>query len=186
MPNDSTPQFIYVWEMPNAETFRIPAIRSLVKLHLSRSQVSVDFFARDNRWATFTNDLNPDTRAEFHLEAEAFAELMIARDVRADLLLFDPPYSLRQIKECYEGIGQDMPHSRTQGWHKVKDLAARIVVSGGIAISFGWNSNGFGIERGFRKETIMLVSHGGAHNDTIITVERKVSTMQGQLFSSHA
>lgn len=44
---------------------------------------------------------------------------------------------------------------------------------GGYAISFGWNSNGFGKNRGFEVIEILLVSHGGHHNDTICTVEMK-------------
>lgn len=43
-----------------------------------------------------------------------------------------------------------------------------------IVISFGWNTNGMEINRGFKIEEILLVAHGGAHNDTICTVERKI------------
>jgi hypothetical protein len=52
-------------------------------------------------------------------------------------------------------------------------LANKIKV-GGYCISFGWNSNGMGKNRGFEIVEILLVSHGGHHNDTIVTVERKV------------
>jgi hypothetical protein len=45
----------------------------------------------------------------------------------------------------------------------------------GIAICFGWNTSGFGKSRGFVLERILLLAHGGAHNDTMITVERKRS-----------
>jgi len=44
---------------------------------------------------------------------------------------------------------------------------------GGIAICFGWNSMGFGLTRGYELKEILLVTHGAAHNDTIVTVERK-------------
>jgi hypothetical protein len=44
---------------------------------------------------------------------------------------------------------------------------------GGIVLSFGWNTNGIGLARGFNIEEILLVAHGGAKNDTICTVERK-------------
>ena len=40
-------------------------------------------------------------------------------------------------------------------------------------MSFGWNSSGFGNTRGYVVEEILLVAHGGAHNDTICVVERK-------------
>ena len=38
---------------------------------------------------------------------------------------------------------------------------------------FGWNSNGVGKVRGFEIIEILLIAHGGSHNDTIVTVERK-------------
>jgi len=44
----------------------------------------------------------------------------------------------------------------------------------GIVVSFGWNSGGIGKKYGFEIEEILLVPHGGSHNDTIVTVERKI------------
>lgn len=37
-------------------------------------------------------------------------------------------------------------------------------------LSFGWNSAGMGLE-GFRRLEILLVAHGGAHNDTICVAD---------------
>lgn len=42
----------------------------------------------------------------------------------------------------------------------------------------GWNSAGFGKVRGYVFEEILLVAHGGAHNDTIVTVERRMTSSQ--------
>jgi len=50
---------------------------------------------------------------------------------------------------------------------------------GGFAISFGWNSIGMGKTHGFEIIEILLVCHGGAHNDTIVTVDRKVTSRMG-------
>lgn len=55
----------------------------------------------------------------------------------------------------------------------VKDELDRILKPGGIAICCGWNSLGFGLKRKYEMLEILLVPHGGAHNDTIVTVERK-------------
>ncbi len=44
----------------------------------------------------------------------------------------------------------------------------------GIVISFGWNTNGIGKTKGFEIIEILMVAHGGSHNDTICTVERKL------------
>jgi hypothetical protein len=38
---------------------------------------------------------------------------------------------------------------------------------------------GFGIKRGYEMLENLLVPHSAAHNDTIITVERKVAEAQG-------
>lgn len=59
---------------------------------------------------------------------------------------------------------------------KLKTTIAYRIELGGLAISFGWNSNGFGKKRGFEIIEILMVAHGGnGHNDTICTVERKIN-----------
>jgi hypothetical protein len=89
-------------------------------------------------------------------------------------VLFDPPYSLRQLKECYAGVGKSLTQQDTQSYFTlIKNEIARVLKVGGYCISFGWNSNGIGIKRGFEIVEILLVAHGGNHNDTITTVERK-------------
>jgi len=60
-------------------------------------------------------------------------------------------------------------------WCDMRNEIARIVPVGGKVISFGWNSAGMGLKRGFKIIRIMMVAHGGQHNDTIVTVEEKVS-----------
>ena len=49
-----------------------------------------------------------------------------------------------------------------------------MVKKDGIVITCGWNSGGIGKKYGFEIIEILLVPHGGWHNDTIITVEKKV------------
>src|SRR3989304_8710333 len=91
------------WAMPNGETFTIPPIGAFVKRYLSG--VVVDPFARNNGWATYSNDLNPDTDAKFHMEAIDFLSLLKSEAVLADMIIFDPPYSPRQMSEIYQNIG---------------------------------------------------------------------------------
>ena len=50
----------------------------------------------------------------------------------------------------------------------------RILKPGGIALSFGWQSSGFG--KHYTTLEILLVQHGGAHNDTICVAQRKPLT----------
>jgi hypothetical protein len=53
--------------MPNGDTFSVKPIGDFVRSYLDAATVSVDPFARDKRWATHTNDLNPATQAERRL-----------------------------------------------------------------------------------------------------------------------
>jgi len=176
--------FSRTWAMPNADTFSVPPIGDFVRRHLAQSKVSVDPFARNKRWATHTNDLNPETQAEHHLDAEEFVKLLVNRGVVADLVIFDPPYSPRQISECYKSIGLEVSMKTTQSallYQRVRDALARVCVVGTTVLSFGWNSVGMGKKHGFEIEEILLVCHGGAHNDTICVAERCVKPSAGQL-----
>lgn len=167
------------WAMPSPDTLSIKPIRGLVKKYLHGAKVSVDPFARNCTWATYTNDLNPDTAAEYHMEASAFLQTLIDKGVRADVGIFDPPYSPRQVQECYSGIGRTVTQADTQMVdirREARNLLARIVKPYGYVLSFGWNTAGIGKERGFELVEVLLVCHGGWHNDTICTVERKLPT----------
>ena len=57
---------------------------------------------------------------------------------------------------------------------KTTNEIARILKPNGVALCFGWNSNGVGKTRGFEMQEVLIVPHGGSRNDTICTVERKV------------
>lgn len=165
-----------IWAMPNSNTFDIEPIGSLVKRYLRQSKISVDPFARDKQWATYTNDLNPDTIAEYHLDCLEFLEMLIKKETEADLVIFDPPYSPTQIKECYNSIGIDRIYrAGEENWQKERNIIYQLLTVGGVVISFGWNSQGMGKGRDFQLEELLLVPHGAAHNDTIVTVERKLA-----------
>lgn len=164
--------------MPNSNTFDIPPIGNFVRTYLLRSAVSIDPFARNKRWATHTNDLNPDTKAEYHLDAEEFLQALVHRGVKADLVIFDPPYSPRQIADCYQSIGRTVTQQDTQSaalYSRVRHSIIPLLLPGGVVLSFGWNSVGMGLKHGFKTEEILLCCHGGAHNDTICIAERKIA-----------
>jgi hypothetical protein len=116
------------------------------------------------------------------MDAEAFCGKLLQDGVRADAVLFDPPYSPRQVAECYRGVGRSVGRTDTQTarlYAQVKERLDAILRPGGIAICCGWNSNGFGKSRGYERLETLLIAHGAAHNDTIVTVERKQSERQG-------
>jgi hypothetical protein len=161
------------WAMPNADTFSIPPIADFLRRWMRHP--SVDPFARNSEWATYRNDLSPATTAQYHMDAGEFCD-HLAGAVRAECVLFDPPYSPRQISEVYQSIGRSVGTKDTQSprlYREVRDGLDRLLVPGGVALSFGWNSAGFGTERGYRVAEILLVAHGGAHNDTICVAEVK-------------
>lgn len=170
--------FSRVWAMPNSETFSVPPIGEFVQKYLARAKVSVDPFARDKRWTTFTNDINPNTAAEHHMDAVAFIEKLIQGGIQCDLLILDMPYSPRQISECYRELGLKCAMRETQSsvlYMEVRDVAVKLLTADAIVLSFGWNSVGMGKKHGFEIEEIMLCCHGGAHNDTICLAERRIA-----------
>ena len=165
------------WAMSNSQTFSIPPIKDLVErytVHGGKNKVIVDPFANGCKIGTITNDLNPKFDTTYHLDALDFLKLI--EDESADVVLYDPPYSLRQVKECYEGVGITVTVEHTKASWRAKHLdeIARILKPDGICLSFGWNTNGVGKKRGFEIVEILDVAHGGSKNDTLCTVERKV------------
>ncbi len=164
------------WAMPSPDTFTIQPIADLLERYLVGAAVVIDPFARNSRIATHRNDLNPKTDADWHLPAEVFCATMAEELVQADVVLFDPPYSPRQISEVYAAVGIAATTADTQNaalYKRVKDGLDGLLKPKGIAICCGWNSAGFGLGRGYEMVEILLVAHGGAHNDTVVTVEWK-------------
>ena len=159
------------WAMPNRWTYRIQPIAELLDKEIEG--FTVDAFAGMSELADMRNDLNPESPSQSHKDSLEF--LKSIEDETADTILFDPPYSPRQLTECYKGFGRKATQQDTQQrtWSQWADEYARITKLGGKAISFGWSSGGLGMNRGFTIEKIMLVPHGSGHNDTIVVVERK-------------
>lgn len=166
-----------VWAMPNKDTFSVKPIGQFVKKYLKDSTVSFDSFARNKDWATHTNDISPDTSAQNHLEAEEFHKKLELEKILCDLWIFDAPYSPRQVKECYEKMGRKMQlqDGQTARLKKIWKASALPVISkNGIVLSFGWNTVGMGKKLGFEIVEILLVCHGGDHNDTICMAEKRL------------
>lgn len=162
-----------VWAMPSRWTFTIKPIAELLARYVGDGKGWIDPFAGMTSPAEFTNDLNPDMPTGWHLPADKFCALMNDRQFKG--ILFDPPYSLGQVKQCYESYGLVFSQAEAQMYNaKLKRHLARLIEQGGCAICCGWNSLGLGKTKGFRIVEILLVPHGRDHNDTIVTVETKV------------
>lgn len=159
--------------MPSSATFTMKPVKELIARYNNDDLFSIDPFARGACLAKVTNDLDTDFDCDYHMDALEF--LQTFEDNSVDLVLFDPPYSPRQVSECYKKMGMTVNIQTTQAsfWTKLKTEVARVVKVGGTVISFGWNSGGIGKKNNFEIVEILLVPHGGAHNDTICTVEVK-------------
>lgn len=161
--------------MPNHKTFMIKPIDVWIRSFLPHGRVLDPFANRPSPYGAITNDLNPDADVDFHLDALDF--LRRFEDQSVDCVLFDPPYSLRQLKECYDSIGRSLTQRESQRFFSdLKDEIQRVIKPGGVVFSFGWSTVGMGRSRGFDKEGLLIVCHGGIHNDTLCLIERSRSS----------
>ncbi len=172
------------WAMPSKNTFKIKPIKDLITKYFGcmetrhDSLVRIDPFVNESpfkHYCEYTNDLDTDIMATQNIDALEF--LRQFSDISVDLVLFDPPYSPRQVSECYKKLNKSVNMQTTQSsfWGNIKKEISRIVKKDGVVITCGWNSGGIGKTLGFVQIEILLVPHGGWHNDTIVTVEKKVS-----------
>ena len=162
-----------IWSMPNKNTFEMTPIKKLLSEEVDLTKMWVDPFANQNKIASITNDLSKEYDTDYHMDALDFLNMFDSESV--DGVLYDPPYSPRQVSECYNSVGYNVTWDTTKAsfWGNHKRAISRIVKLGGKVITFGWNSGGIGYKYGFEIERILLIPHGGWHNDTIFTVEVK-------------
>jgi hypothetical protein len=170
---DAAPALRRVWGMPTRWTFRIKPICELLERYVGDGRGWIDPFAGTSSLAEFRNDLNPEMPCPHHMLADEWLR-GLPGTYRGGL--FDPPYSGRQVKECYSHLNRTVHRDDTNAYFyaNVKRAMAPRIEPGGLVICCGWNSNGFGRGLGFELEELLLVAHGSAHNDTVVTVERKL------------
>ena len=110
--------------MPNSKTFKINCIKDLILkyrnvLHNSnggRLKI-IDPFANESSISQYlindnyiSNDLDTDYKTDYNLEAQDFLQLFDSNSI--DMILYDPPYSGRQVAECYKKNAQDYNNAR--------------------------------------------------------------------------
>lgn len=162
------------WAMPNGNTFTIKPIKEFVEVEVSRGGIIVDPFANNCTYGTIRNDLNPEYGTEYCMDALEFLKSLESES--ADLVLYDPPYSITQASQLYHAYGKEKLEvnvANMRYWKLVKDNIARILKPNGRVISCGWNTNGLGKGRGFEMTAILDIVHGGSKNDTLVTLEYK-------------
>ena len=171
------------WAMPSSKTFLIRPIKDfIIKILDNVNGILIDPFANEcsikgnlsDNLKYISNDLDVNYDTDYHMDATEFLHMF--NDNSIDAILYDPPYSPRQVSESYKKLDMSVNMATTQSsyWSKQKKEIARILKTGGKVITFGWNSGGIGKTNGFKIDEILLVAHGGWHNDTICTSETKV------------
>lgn len=163
------------WAMPNKHTFSIKPIKELIQRYINGKEYIIDPFVRESPFKKIclSNDIDTNIKADYNIDALDFLK---KQKNKFELCLFDPPYSPRQVSESYKnvGIAVNMQTTQSSFWTNIKKEISRIVIHGGYCITCGWNSGGIGKKYGFEIVEILLVAHGGWHNDTIVVVEKKI------------
>src|SRR5882757_8933492 len=156
------------FSQPTGDTFKMKPVADLLTRYWNVDFISVDPFARASKLATFTNDFDIAQPTQYHLDALDFALGLLLIAPAINLVLFDPPYSYRQVRELYAASKRAWTqHDQQQvgRWSKVKDALTAATAPNAIVISFGWNTTGFGKSRGFTPIEYLVIGHGSAHND---------------------
>ena len=175
-----------------AEPFKMKMVRQLIDKYIDlrtrelefNTPLIVDPFAREcfltnGNYNAITNDLNPEFKTDYNMEANDFGELLLQQKTKIDLIVFDPPYTLGLLKTHYEGIGEDLKLWQTRNmWGRGKDALAACVQLGGYVISLGYHTHGFGKHRGFKKREIITIEQAGNPDkyNLLVTVEKKTQT----------
>ena len=90
--------------MPNSNTFSIKPIKQLIEQYVraGKHDKIVDPFVRNSPFKNIciSNDLDTGVKANYNIDALDFLKKL--SDKSASMVLFDPPYSPRQVSECYK------------------------------------------------------------------------------------
>ena len=166
----------YVRTHITKEPFKNPVVKRIIEDEIrfqnkKRKRVIdiCDPFARESFTTSspqglnvITNDLNPEMPTDFHMEANDFGEFCVKAEHKFDLILFDPPYNLSQLKRQYDGIGKKLELWQTLNpFGRCKDALAKCLRPGGSIISFGFGSRGFSDARGLSKVAIYNLEPSG-------------------------
>jgi len=163
--------------MPNKWTFKIKPIRELIQKYVGNGKGWIDPFAGKYSPAEYTNDINIDSNASSHMDAKEYVSNFLHYDKIVGIL-FDPPYSLRQIHKSYNTAKDHYKYIRDihdcrdfeMYIDDIKNIILTKIQRPVVIISFGWSSSGFwkNIDN---KVELLIVPHGGLRYDTIVLVE---------------
>ena len=120
------------WAMPNSKTFKVKPIKELIKRYVKNSDLVIDPFANEYSIKNeiickkyISNDIDTSFDTDYHLEAQEFMKLF--DDNSVDVILFDPPYSSRQISECYKKLNKTVTMNDTNSGYFTKFKKQRCI-----------------------------------------------------------
>jgi len=166
--------------MPNIYTFKVKGIKEFIQKH-TKGDILIPFAGMEHLDRSNDKIMSCDIKypnneeaaaADFWCNATNLNESPELKDKKFDTIILDPPFSFFQAVHEYNlNMKQfrmtDVVRAKNEAFRKCKDKCR--------VITLGFNSVGMSAERGFEPTHIGLVTHGGNHNDTIITVEERVS-----------
>lgn len=132
----------------------------------------IDPFARNCEWADITNDLNEKTKAQYHLDAKDFLELLLKKygENSVKCLIFDPPFSNSQYKKYEKECEEELTNIYAQPG-KVPELfqiAQKLIKPGGIIVKLGYNSTRPIFD--YECKYLSITNFGGNRNDVILSI----------------
>jgi hypothetical protein len=170
-------KFTYLAQPPKKFTFEQPKLKKWTESWCGNGK-TLNLFAGKTLLSIneVRVDINKNMPAHYHMDALDFIKQWSGG--LFDAIILDPPYNIRKGREKY--------HVDRKTYYKgmltlIKEEIHNILKTGGIVISFGYDSVGMSKSRGFKKIGICMVCHGGDHNDTICLVEKFISKQRSLL-----
>jgi len=136
-----------------------------------QKQFVIDPFARNCEWAyPNTNDINPETKAQYNMDALDFIEMHEPGSFAIGLL--DPPFSARMEKDKYGTANlyaADSAHMRA-----IEKALGNIIQTNGFIIKLGYNSSS--PHPSFQFVNGEIWNLGACRNDIICSIWQKKNT----------
>ncbi len=160
-------RFTYIWQPPKRWTFEMKKVKCFVEKEASGHCLNLFAGQTRLRLNEVRVDLSNEFQPDYNMDALDFCKMWVKEKKSLfDTVILDPPYNARKAMEKYN-------NRYTTKWIQILKIIGQLIKENGKVITLGFNSVGLSKRKGFEKESICLVCHGGGQNDTIIVVEKK-------------
>ena len=160
-------EFKYFHQPPRKYTFEMPKVCKWLEYQCEGTVLNL--FAGPTKLSVEEVRVDQDQKmlADYHMDCREFVECAVVNKWKFDTIIMDPPYTWRKSKELYNGnkVGQ---------FPRLKNELTNILSKDAKIIIFGYDTVGMGAGRGFKKEAIAVICHGGDSKDTLCVIERKI------------